>query len=218
MLGGPPCRTLSALRYQGDDGPGILRNDEFPYGLPSLNAADHELVLGDTVLMFRFWAFYIMAEEVREVSMPPTQFFMEQPEDPAHYRSQQEVQRHGYFSIFRTQEWQDFAWIYNLHLVNFDQFPMGHAKRKPTTLATNEVTMMQLNGIRGAPPNESQLTNDYKAMPLEKRCETSKSWSAWAPGLKLAIATTINQGIQLLDKENAANVSSAAKGQPASLT
>ena len=217
VLGGPPCRTLSALRYQGDDGPGILRNDEFPYGLPSLNAADHELVLGDTVLMFRFWAFYIMAEEVREVSMPPTQFFMEQPEDPAHYRSQQEVQRHGYFSIFRTQEWQDFAWIYNLHLVNFDQFPMGHAKRKPTTLATNEVTMMQLNGIRGAPPNESQLTNDYKAMPLEKRCETSKSWSAWAPGLKLAIATTINQGIQLLDKENAANVSSAAKGQPASL-
>ena len=44
LLGGPPCRTVSALRYQEDGGPGVLRSEEFPYGLPTLSAADHELV------------------------------------------------------------------------------------------------------------------------------------------------------------------------------
>ena len=46
ILGGPPCRTVSALRYQDDEGPGVLRADEYPYGLPTLSPADSELVLG----------------------------------------------------------------------------------------------------------------------------------------------------------------------------
>eukprot|EP00435_Cladocopium_sp_Y103_P030555 s975_g7.t1 len=202
VLGGPPCRTLSALRYQGDDGPGVLRNDEFPYGIPSLSAADKELVLGDSVLMFRFWSMFIMAEEVRDLSLPPTQFYMEQPEDPARYRSQQDVQQHGYFSIFRTQEWQDFAERYNLHQCHFDQHPMGHSKRKPTTLATNVPEMRQLDGLRGAPSNEVELNNQFRAMPVDRRCEVSKSWPVWAPGLKLAIATTIQQNVQMLNQEH----------------
>ena len=93
ILGGPPCRTLTALRYQGDDGPGVLRTDEYPYGLPSLSPADTELVLNDSTLMFRFWSLLIMAEEFRPDDMPVTQFFMEQPEDPARYRSQQDVEQ-----------------------------------------------------------------------------------------------------------------------------
>ena len=87
ILGGPPCRTVSALRYQNDDGPGVLRTDAYPYGLPTLTPADHELVMGDSILMFRFWSLLIMAEEVRPEEAPETQFFMEQPEDPARYRS-----------------------------------------------------------------------------------------------------------------------------------
>ena len=75
ILGGPPCRTLTALRYQGDDGPGVLRTDEYPYGLPSLSPADTELVLNDSTLMFRFWSLLIMAEEFRPDDMPVTQFF-----------------------------------------------------------------------------------------------------------------------------------------------
>ena len=33
---GPPCRTVSSLRYQGDGGPGVLRDDANPYGRPDL--------------------------------------------------------------------------------------------------------------------------------------------------------------------------------------
>jgi len=32
IIGGPPCRTLTALRHQDDGGAGVLRNDEHPYG------------------------------------------------------------------------------------------------------------------------------------------------------------------------------------------
>ena len=100
ILGGPPCRTVSALRYQDDDGPGILRTDEHPYGLPTLSPADVELVLGDATLMFRFWSLLILPEEVQDPISPPTQFYMEQREDPARYRRPEDVRQHGYFSVF----------------------------------------------------------------------------------------------------------------------
>lgn len=51
IIGGPPCRTISALRYQNDGGPGVLRDDQFPYGIPGLSAADQALVTGDVSLL-----------------------------------------------------------------------------------------------------------------------------------------------------------------------
>ena len=200
IMGGPPCRTVSALRYQHDQGPGVLRTDAYPYGLPTLSPADTELVMADSILMFRFWSLMIMAEEVRSEAAPPTQFFMEQPEDPANYRSQADVQEHGYFSVFRTQEWREFAATYNLIQYHFDQHPMGHPKRKPTCLASNVTEMQQLDGIRGAPTNEAELTEQFRAMPVERRCEVSRTWSTWAPGLKRAIAMSVSQRIQWLDR------------------
>ena len=200
IMGGPPCRTVSALRYQHDQGPGVLRTDAYPYGLPTLSPADTELVMADSILMFRFWSLMIMAEEVRPEAAPPTQFFMEQPEDPANYRSQADVQEHGYFSVFRTQEWREFAATYNLIQYHFDQHPMGHPKRKPTCLASNDTEMQQLDGIRGAPTNEAELTEQFRAMPVERRCEVSRTWSTWAPGLKRAIAMSVSQRIQWLDR------------------
>jgi hypothetical protein len=44
IVGGPPCRTLTALRYQDDGGAGVLRNDEHPYGLPDLSPTNAALV------------------------------------------------------------------------------------------------------------------------------------------------------------------------------
>ena len=151
--------------------------------------------------MFRFWSMLMVAEEVRDPVAPPTQFFMEQPEDPANYRSPADVQRHGYFSVFRTQEWQVFANEYNLFQYHFDQHPMGHSKRKPTCLATNVLEMRQLDGVRGAPNNETELTNQFRSMPLDRRCEVSRTWSQWAPGLKQAISTAVSQRTQWLDRQ-----------------
>ena len=63
LIGGPPCRTVSALRFQNDDGPPVLRTEEHPYGLLSLAPQQAELVFNDSVLC-RFLLMYIMCEEV----------------------------------------------------------------------------------------------------------------------------------------------------------
>lgn len=78
---------------------------------------------------------------------------------------------------------------------------MEHAKRKPTTLATNALELMQLNEIRGAPSNEAELPGQFRSMDLAQRMEISKTWSTWAPGLTLAIVTVVQQPAQMLDQE-----------------
>lgn len=65
LLGGPPCRTVSALRSQNDGGPGQLRSEEHPYGLPELSTADVEKVHNDSILFYRYLSLYVVAEEVR---------------------------------------------------------------------------------------------------------------------------------------------------------
>lgn len=53
ILAGPPCRTVSALRYQQDQGPGVLRSSEHPYGCPGISEREAELVLDDSALFLR---------------------------------------------------------------------------------------------------------------------------------------------------------------------
>lgn len=106
LLGGPPCRTVSALRSQDDGGPRELRSEAYPYGLPDLSAADLEKVHTDSVLFFRFLSLYMIAEEVRAPEDPSTEFILEQPRDPAEYRKDKDQRR--CMSVFRTAEWHKF--------------------------------------------------------------------------------------------------------------
>ena len=147
---------MTALRYQNDGGPGVVRNDEHPYKLPGLSPTDAALVEGDTLLMFRFLSLMTLCEDVRAADDDqPTAFLLEQPEDPANYRDEADVQQHRYFSVYRTQEWQDFQSRYGLSQFSFDQCRMGHLKRKPTTIATNLTELAQLDGLRGEPEGEA---------------------------------------------------------------
>ena len=199
IVGGPPCRTVSALRYQDDGGPGVLRTEEHPYGLPSLSSADLELVRNDSVLLFRMLALYVLREDVRLPVEPQTALAIEQPEDPARYRPEEEVEAKGFMSIWRTKEWEAFATKYQVRLLHFDQGPMGHIKRKPTTLAVVLKELHVLNEVRGPPSGVSEAQHpDRRDMTMQQRCEDSKQWAAWAPGLKVAIVLALqgwlNQG------------------------
>ena len=193
ILGGPPCRTVSALRYQQDGGPREVRSEEWPYGLPGQTPAERELVVADSVLFFRFLLLYMVAEEVRDVNSDQTTFLCEQPQDPKEYRSAEDVQKYQYMSVWRTKEWKAFAARYGLHMVNFDQGVMGHAKRKPTTVATNLTSMLDLQELRGDGSQSAADAMDRAAKSLQDRCEESRTWSAWAPGLKAAIAHCLQQ-------------------------
>ena len=73
-----------------------------------------------------------------------------------------------------------------------DQHPMGHKKRKPTTIATNMSELFQLDGVRGEPQGEAAVTEAFRSMPSQRRMQESKAWSCWAMELKMAIATALN--------------------------
>ena len=51
-----------------------------------------------------------------------------------------------------------------------------------------------LDGVRG-PPSGIPLDEpgrDRQAMTMQERCESSKQWAAWAPGLKTALVLALN--------------------------
>ena len=199
LLGGPPCRSVSALRYAGDDGPRPVRSTEHPWGLPTATEAEIDMVTSDTLLFFRFLALYVIAEEVRDASMPKTQLVVEQPEDPARYRSQQDVEELEFMSIFRTDAWKNFQSAYQLFMVHLDQGMVGHKRRKPTTLATSLESLLQLDGLRGSPRQDPNEDLRREHLPLEQRIKQSKQWAAWAPGLKHAIMLAMKQHLQHVD-------------------
>ena len=199
LLGGPPCRTVSALRSQDDGGPRELRTEAHPYGLPDLSVADVEKVHTDSVLFFRFLSLYMIAEEVRAPEDPKTEFILEQPRDPEEYRKDKDQRR--YMSVFRTVEWRKFQEVFKFYKIDFDQGRMGHERCKPTTVFSSMADLMQLHGLHGPPASPPE---NLKDKPLQCRIEASKRWAAWAPGLKLAIATAIQSHIQALEYERAA--------------
>ena len=199
LLGGPPCRTVSALRSQNDGGPGELRSEQYPYGLPDLSPQDTEKVHSDTILFFRYLSLYMIAEEVRAPQDPKTEFILEQPRDPAEYRNDQHQRR--YMSVFRTEEWRKFQEVFQFYKIDFDQGRMGHERCKPTTLFASMASLLQLHGLHGQP---SSPPENLKDKPLHDRIEASRRWASWAPGLKLAIATAIQEHIKEVEYERAA--------------
>ena len=69
----------------------------------------------------------------------------------------------------------------------------GHTKRKPTTLAVVLRDIQALNEVRGPPSGvlPDGHNPDRNGMTLQERCDDSKSWAAWAPGLKVALVLAI---------------------------
>ena len=201
LIGGPPCRTVSALRYQDDGGPREVRSELWPYGLPNQSPAERELVVSDSVLFFRFLLLYVVAEDVRSSEDEITTFLCEQPQDPKEYRSAHDVEKFKYMSMWRTSEWKVFAERFGIHMVSFEQGAMGHCKRKPTTIGTTLGAMLELDGMCSDRSIEPLSSGDRTDKSLQQRCDESKTWSAWAPGLKASIVHCLKQQQQLWDRQ-----------------
>ena len=191
VLGGPPCRTASALRFQDDGGPGVIRTEDAPYGAPGITAEDQALVTKDALLFLRMLFFYAICEDVRQLEDLPTGLTLEQPEDPARYRSPQEVTEKKFMSVWRTLEWKQFQKLFAAQLIHFDQGQTGHRRRKPTTLALVGAELGQLDGLRCDANFEASSDDERKAMNLAQRCADSRSWAEWSPGLKAAIVAAL---------------------------
>ena len=213
LIGGPPCRTNSVCRYfpltEQNIGPRPvrIRGD-------SLCHMDHDYLTGtevamrqiDDLLYMRFLVLYCIATECnRASSAPDPGFIVEQPEDPeawalreSEWRGKSSTDVHkmrpekGFATFWSAPEWISLVDQYGLHEVSFDQGPLLHTKRKPTTIGTNMVPAAELMGCRG-PGMEGCETRG-------KSITQSKAWAEWAPGLVAALGYMISDWIKQEDR------------------
>ena len=190
LLGGPPCRTMSRLRFK-QPGPPPLREREGPYrfGLPQLDRYLRKQVEDDTVLFLRQLYLHHRAALARGPKV--TLAALEQPEDPEEYLKAEEKEAHRYPSYWSWPEWRAVRDRWGLIEVSFDQGPMGHSRRKPTRLGTNIPRLAELQDIRG----HGRGGDTALAENLTERIKQSRDWSAWAPGLKQALAIAIREAL-----------------------
>ena len=184
ILGGPPCRSVSACRYADDGGPKPVRSEQEPYGLATLSQQQRDWVEDDIAMLFRMKLIYMVADHYRPSWCEQVIFALEQPQDPKEYRPQQDIDKHHYMSIWRTTAWKLFQAKYNLTLTSFQQGAFGHPKPKPTTFAHNLQGFEELEGAKAVYENPD---HGWRDRPLEERIQESATWAQWAPGLKAAL-------------------------------
>ena len=140
---------------------------------------------------------------------------LEQPDDPEAYlgASKKEIgrcrhqttegeteegDRHPrYPTYWSWPEWQKVKMMWDLFEVRFDQGPMGHPRRKPTRLGTNMPRLRELEGLRG----QGQGGEDHRGDSIQERIARSKSWAAWAPGLKAALVVAVRESLEKGDPQ-----------------
>ena len=154
VFAGPPCRTVSLLRFQQEEGgpkPLRGRENEARFGLPWLSEEEQREADDDSVLWLRTLQPTTAAlDESMECAIG-----LEQPEDPANWKEDDENLHGGwgYPSFMVWPETVAFAQLYGLDFVNFDQKLLGHKRKKPTTMVTNIGTIKALQGRRSTTPD-----------------------------------------------------------------
>ena len=182
VFAGPPCRTVSLLRFQQQEGgpkPLRGRENEARFGLPWLSEEEQCEADDDSVLWLRTLQLMTVAlDESMECAIG-----LEQPEDPANWKEDDENLHGGwgYPSFMVWPETVAFAQFYGLDFVNFDQKLLGHKRKKPTTMVTNIGTIKALQGRRSTTPDPPWPRT------LRERMEESAGLAEWATGLQLLL-------------------------------
>ncbi|CAL1144503.1 unnamed protein product [Cladocopium goreaui] len=197
IFGGPPCRTVSACRYADDKGPKPVRSEEEPFGLSTLTPQQREWVEDDVTMMFRMKLLYMTAEHHKPAWCNKVLFAMEQPQDPCEYRSQQDVNKYKFMSVWRTTAWKHFQEKYELVITSFEQGAYGHVKPKPTSFGHNITGFEQLHGAKTQREPGHQDTWRHQSLP--QRIAESATWSEWAPGVKAALLEGLRRNLSQLN-------------------
>ena len=114
-------------------------------------------------------------------------FVQENPRDPDEWLGAGEAEGRlntpsgGYASFWAWPETQEFVKKNGMGMAKFDQGPLGHERRKPTTVMTNVTEVLALHGRCG--PGDVV----GRSGSTEGRIKESASWAAWAPELKQAV-------------------------------
>ena len=184
VLGGPPCRTVSKLRFRRP-GPPPLRSRKGPerFALSDLLDSMRELAYGDAVLWMRQLWLYTLASAARQRAVL---FLKEHPRDPEEYKQPNDPVE--YPSFFAWPEWAKFRDTFGLKEVRLDLGALGHERRKPTTLGTNIPLLFGLNGMTDHQGRQQVVSTDA---PIEERTSQSRAWAAWPLKFKEEIVKAI---------------------------
>ena len=180
ILGGPPCRRVSKLRFR-QPGPPPLRSRSGPqrFALDNLSDALRELAFNDAVLWMRQLWLYSLAVSARSRMV---MFLKEQPRDPQEYKGSGDPV--DYPSFFAWPEWRTFIEMYGVREIRLDLGALGHPRRKPTTLETNIRYLHRLEGLSDR--RRDQDLPDVNCS-LGEKTSTSRSWAAWPEAFKTEI-------------------------------
>lgn len=179
ILGGPPCRTVSRLRNIRP-GPNPLRDRvEKRFGLPPLTKSEKLQTDSDAALLLKQLALRMLAEEHCSSDVPPAQFVLESPEDPASYTGEQEAPTFWAWPEMLQRN-------SNLVCVFCSLIRAGWDKTKPTGCLTNLKGLFYLDQLRRLHPQGEPLREG-----LQARFQQTSQWSARAPGFKKAIRDSL---------------------------
>ena len=125
---GSALQNSVCMQVCDDNGPKPVRSETEPYGLESLTSKQREWVEDDIALFFKMKLIYMVAEHNKPRWCDKVIFGLEQPQDPREYRSQQDVDKRQYMSVWRMESWRRFQNKYKLMLTSFEQGAFGHIK------------------------------------------------------------------------------------------
>ena len=135
MLGGPPCRTVSAARLRDDDGPRAVRGrgSEDRWGLRRNTVQEKTLCDGDSAL----WLKMLWLTVLGRYANPEMETTIEQPQDPEEWQAPWRPRPDFGFASYLTWPETFMAMEIGGQMESkFDQGRFGHAYCKPTTLLT----------------------------------------------------------------------------------
>ena len=201
VIGGPPCRTFSALRHLPGGSQPLRGEGSEQWGLSGLSPAQQAAVDRDSLLFLKMFLLTSVARRALRVSQgmdpeyrpphpEPFAFVLEQPEDPCQWiGSTHDEQHRPYPSCWRWDAWLQWSRREGATTLSLDQGPLGHSNRKPTTLGLIGPGW-GLQPCRG--PGQDPVGT------ISTTGGGSASLARWAPGLAKSIAAFVGFQVNLL--------------------
>ena len=182
VIGSPPFRSFSGFKYlasleagSNSDNGGTVRLRGRSVGSVEdliLSGPEAAARRSDDMLILRILLLFAVASRISQrAELPTPAFVLEQPEDQP---------SRNVPSFWATPEWISFAEEFEIESVSFDQGPLMHQQRRPTTLASNLMPDPRLVGCRGPGLESVPAAGVFQ----KKLC----AGAAWAPGLTSAVA------------------------------
>ena len=195
VLSGPPCRTWSVLRYRPAHDmvlpstgtwPQPVRSMEEPWGFKDVHESDRSKVIGDNKLLLQPLVLFVISSFVQRRVIP---FLQEHPRPAKEYLPADHPHVNAP-SFWLTKTWIDFAKLFGLRTIGFEQGALGACTPKPATVGTS----LDLEHIWDA--------KDPRPPSPSRERVSSATLAAWGLGFKQEIVKALKQSLGYVEQKH----------------